>query len=148
MDLALLKVMVEQQIPFNRFLGLELAHAEPGRIRLELPFRDDFLGDWVRAALHGGVISMVADVAGGIAVWSTLESPSLRVSTIDLRIDYLRPGKTERLVAEAAIVRVGGRIGVSDVRLFHPGAEDHLIATGKGVYAIKALKHPPAAPPA
>ena len=87
MDLALLKVMVEQQIPFNRFLGLEMAHAEPGRVRLELPFRDEFLGDWTRAALHGGVISMVADVAGGISIWSTLESPSLRVSTIDLRVD-------------------------------------------------------------
>ncbi|WP_063796528.1 hotdog fold thioesterase [Chondromyces crocatus] len=140
MDLALLKVVVEQKIPFNHFMGVQAVSIEHGRVRLELPFREELLGDWVRKAIHGGVISMLADVAGGFAIWSTLDDPTARVSTIDLRVDYLRPGKPERLVAEGIIVRVGGRVGVSDIRLFHPDAEDQLVATGKGVYAIKVPK--------
>jgi uncharacterized protein (TIGR00369 family) len=89
---------------------------------------------------------MLADTAGGGGVWSSVENPAARVSTIDLRIDYLRPGRPEALVAEAVIVRVGRTVGVADMRIFHAsshGAHDALIATGKGVYAIKAPKAPP-----
>jgi acyl-coenzyme A thioesterase PaaI-like protein len=45
-------------------------------------------------------------------------------------------------VAEGLIVRVGRSVGVSDMRVFHPSAEDVTIATGKGVYSIKMPKHP------
>jgi len=38
------------------------------------------------------------------------------------------------------VVRVGGRVGVADIRLFHPDAEGETVATGKGVYAIKVPK--------
>ena len=66
-----------------------------------------------------------------------------RVQTIDLRIDYLRPGRGETLVAEAEVVRVGRRIGVVDVRFFHPSAVKDTIATAKGVYNVVIPKAPP-----
>jgi uncharacterized protein (TIGR00369 family) len=140
MDLEVLRQAVEEYVPFNKFLGVRVSHAEPGRVELEIPWREELIGDPVRRALHGGVISALADAAGGFAIWSTLESPAQRVSTIDLRIDYLRPGKTETVVAEAAVVRVGRTVGVADVRVFHRKAPGELVATGKGVYAIKASK--------
>jgi uncharacterized protein (TIGR00369 family) len=139
-DFGLLKDLMEGFIPFNKYLGLEVARIEHGFARLELPFRDEFIGDPVRKALHGGVISMLADTAGGVAVWSAIEDMSVRVSTIDLRIDYLRPGRGERLAAEARVVRQGNRVGVADVRLFHPSREDETVATGKGVYNITLAK--------
>jgi len=140
MDLELLKQIMEERIPFNRFLGVQVGRAEAGLARLELPFREELLGDWKRPALHGGVISMMADIAGGMAIWTLLEHPAARLSTIDLRVDYLRPGRPERLIAEGTVVRAGRTVGVADVRLFHPGAEAELVATGKGVYAIKVPK--------
>ena len=140
MDLSLLKQVVEEHIPFNKFLGVRAGRIVVGAVRLELPFRDVMIGDPVRQAIHGGVISMLADTAGGMAVWSAIEDPTARISTIDLRVDYLRPGRPELLVAEAAVVRVGGRVGVADIRLFHPDAEGETVATGKGVYAIKVPK--------
>jgi len=140
MDLELLKQIMEERIPFNRFLGVRVGRAEAGLARLELPFREELLGDWKRPALHGGVISMMADIAGGMAIWTLLEHPAARLSTIDLRVDYLRPGRPERLIAEGTVVRAGRTVGVADVRLFHPGAEAELVATGKGVYAIKVPK--------
>jgi uncharacterized protein (TIGR00369 family) len=141
MEPDVLRQIIEEMIPFNRFLGVRVAELEHGRIRLEIPFRDELVGDWMRPALHGGVISTLADAAGGFAVWSAIENPAARVSTVDLRVDYLRPGKLEPLAAEAVVVRVGGRVGVADVRLFHPSADAVTIATGKGVYAIKVPKH-------
>ena len=70
-------------------------------MRLQLPYRAELIGDASRPALHGGVISTLIDVAGGFAVWTQLAGVEDRVSTIDLRVDYLAPGAPEALVAEA-----------------------------------------------
>jgi uncharacterized protein (TIGR00369 family) len=139
-DLSIFPKLIEELIPFNKFLGIRAIHIEQGRVRLEIPFREELIGDASRPALHGGVISTLADTAGGIAVWTSLENPSARVSTIDLRVDYLRPGKLEALWADASIVRAGRTVGVADIRLFHPSLEEETVATGKGVYAIKVPK--------
>ena len=131
-----LRQVMEELIPFNRYLGVKLTDARTGFARLEVPFRDELVGDPMRPALHGGVISALADAAGGAAVWTGLEDDRARVSTIDLRIDYLRPARLVTVIAEATVVRLGNRVGVADVRLFNADAPDVTIATGKGVYNI------------
>ena len=141
-----LKHLMEEAIPFNRLLGVRLAHLERGKARLEVPFREELVGDPLRPALHGGVLSALADAAGGAAVWASVDDERARISTIDLRIDYLRPARLELIVAEASVVRLGNRVGVVDVRLFHPGAEAETTATGKGVYNISIKKSAPAQP--
>jgi len=140
MDLDLLKQVTEEYIPFNKVLGIRVASVERSRISLEIPFRPELIGDSMRPAIHGGVISSLVDVAGGMAVWSTIDDFNHRVSTIDLRIDYLRPGRAETLVADASVVRVGKSVGVADIRVFHRSAPDETVATGKGVYSLKIPK--------
>lgn len=140
MSPEVLRQVMEELIPFNRYLGVKLTSAKKGFARLEVPFRDELVGDPMRPALHGGVLSALADAAGGGAVWTGLEDDRARVSTIDLRIDYLRPARLVTLVAEATVVRLGNRVGVADVRLFNADAEDVTIATGKGVYNITIKK--------
>jgi uncharacterized protein (TIGR00369 family) len=137
MEHEALRQVMEAHIPFNKFLGMRVAEVDRGRVRMEVPFRDELVGDPLRPALHGGVISTLADTAGGAAVWSALEDPRARPATIDLRIDYLRPGRLETVVAEASVVRIGRRVGVVDIRLFHSSAPVDTIATGKGVYGIR-----------
>ena len=140
MELSVIKQVAEEFIPFNKALGVLVSRVERGSVRMEIPFRDDLVGDPMKPALHGGVISTLADAAGGMAVWSAVEHALARLSTIDLRIDYLRPGRLEQLIADAVVVRVGGRVGVADIRLFHLSNEGETVATGKGVYAIKIPK--------
>ncbi len=140
MDLDILKRAMEQYIPFNRFLGLRVEEIREGFVRLVVPFRDELVGDPLRPALHGGVLSALADTAGGAAVWTKVTDDRGRVSTIDLRIDYLLPAKLEPVIAEAVVVRAGNRVGVADVRLFQPSAPEKTIATGKGVYNIVMVK--------
>ena len=136
MDAVALRQVMEELIPFNRVLGIRVVEIDTGHVRMEIPFREELIGDPVRRAVHGGVISALADTAGGCAVWSALDEETARVSTIDIRIDYLRPGRPETLVAEANVVRAGRRVGVADIRLFHPSAPAESIATGKGVYNV------------
>jgi uncharacterized protein (TIGR00369 family) len=135
-----LRTVVEQFIPFQKFLGMQLTVVRRGFVRMEIPFREELIGDPMRPALHGGVISALADSAGGAALWSTMEDERGRISTIDLRIDYLRPGKSDTLVAEASVVRMGNRVGVVDVRVFNATKPEEVVATGKAVYSVRARK--------
>jgi len=125
-------------IPFNRFLGMEVGCFDSGLVQLTLPFRPEFIGNPVLPALHGGVISALLDTAGGGAVWSQIE-PNDRVSTVDLRVDYLRPGRPEPLVGQGRVVRQGNRVGVAELRAWHPGREDKPVAAGMGVYNVTRL---------
>jgi uncharacterized protein (TIGR00369 family) len=139
----LMRQIAEEFIPFNRFLGLKALEIAPGVVTLAIPWRDELIGDPMKGVMHGGVISMLADTTGGLAIWSALTSDTARVSTIDLRVDYLRPGKQEALHAAARTVRVGKTVGVADVRLFQPSDPEATVATGKGVYAIRTAKGDP-----
>lgn len=127
---------IEELVPFNKFLGVKITKVEEGFMRLELPFRPEFIGDASRPALHGGVISTLVDTCGGFAVWTKISIED-RVSTIDLRVDYLSPGAPETLIAEAQVVRVGNRVAVTDIRCFQPSDPARTVATGKAVYNIK-----------
>ena len=126
----------EQEIPFNRFLGIRVAAVREGLVRLELPFRSEFIGDPRRPALHGGILSTLLDAAGGAATFSRVD-PEDRISTIDLRVDFLLPGGPELICAEAEVVRLGNRVSVIDARAFHPSAPERTVATGKGVYNVR-----------
>lgn len=134
--LAWIRALFDERIPFNRVLGIEIVGLSDGQAIFSVPFRPELIGDPDRRALHGGVISAVADACGGCAVWSALSGDD-RVSTIDLRVDYLRPGQPEELRCQGDVLRVGNRVGVAQIRLFHPSAPETVIAEAKGVYSVK-----------
>jgi len=128
----LLRIM-EEHVPFNRFLGLKGESLDDGRAVLVLPVRPEFVGDPRRPALHGGVLSTLIDTAGGLAAWSVL-APGETVSTVDLRVDYLEPaGLGEPLRAEAELVRKGNR--VCHVRVAVTQGQS-LVAEGRAVFNI------------
>jgi uncharacterized protein (TIGR00369 family) len=130
--LELLRLM-EEHSPFNRLLGLRGESIEPGRVRMTLPVREDFVGDPSRPALHGGVVSALVDTAGGAAAWSALD-PGESVSTVDLRVDYIEPATLgEPLRAEAVLLRKGNRVCHVRVSVRQAGV---LVAEGSAVYHI------------
>src|SRR5438093_139184 len=127
-----LKVM-EEQVPFNRLLGIHGESVAPGACVLLLPVRPDFVGDFRRPALHGGVLSSLIDTAGGVAAWSAL-GPAESVSTVDLRVDFLEPAKLGGpLRADAQLVRKGNRVCHVRIAVTQDGL---LVAEGRGVYNI------------
>jgi len=125
--------LMEEHSPFNRLLGIRGERVEPGHAVLVLPVRPEFVGDPRRPALHGGVVSALADTAGGAAAWSAL-SPGESVSTVDLRVDYLEPaGLAGPLRAEAVLLRKGNRVCHVRVRVTQEGT---LVAEASAVYNI------------
>ena len=133
MDIEKLIDIFENEIPFNRILGLKILELQNGEGLMMVPYREDLLGDVWRGALHGGVTASLADAAGGVTVWSKL-SDFARLSTIDLRIDYLRPGKKEALFCRTEVVRLGKQVATVSMSLYHDGGPP--IAEARGVYNI------------
>jgi uncharacterized protein (TIGR00369 family) len=125
--------VMEEHVPFNRYLGMRGESVGVGKGVLVLPVRPEFVGDPRRPALHGGVLSSLIDTAGGVAAWTAL-GPGESVSTVDLRVDYLEPaGLGGPLRAEAELVRKGKRVCHVRVAVTQDGA---LVAEGRAVYSI------------
>lgn len=137
-----LVLLMEEQIPFNRMLGIRVEQLSSGSCVLRLPWRDELIGDPMRQAVHGGVLSALADAAGGLACFSRLTSREDRVSTVDIRVDYLRPGPALDVLCHAKTIRMGNRVAVTRMTLFAgalPPAdqlEGDPIATAQAVYNV------------
>jgi uncharacterized protein (TIGR00369 family) len=63
--------------------------------------------------LHGGVLCDVADAAMGMAYFSTLEAGE-SFTTLELKINFLRPFWTGRLVARGTVVSRGRTVGMTE----------------------------------
>jgi len=128
---------MEQEIPFNRYLGMKIETIEEGISIIRLPWKEEFIGDPYRRAVHGGVLSTLIDTCGGSACWMMLKETDSRLSTVDLRIDYLRKGPCEDLVCRADVVRMGNRVAVARMEVYAANDPDrNVIATGQGVYNV------------
>ena len=127
--------LMEQKIPFNAFLGVKVEFFSRGEIILSLPSRPEFTGDPLRPALHGGLLATLADTAAGMAVFSILPKTAT-TSTIDLRIDYLRPGNIDQQVyAKSSVVRHGSRVCVTQTTIYQD-SYDQAVAISSATYSI------------
>jgi len=132
-----LRLIFEEIIPFNKFLGMKLIEITENFAKAKLPFREEFIGDPRANRLHGGISATLMDVIGGIVAMTVLESINDKIATVDMRIDYLRPGKAEDIMAESRIIRRGSRLVVTEMKIFHESEPNSLLAIGKGVYSVK-----------
>ena len=130
-NIELFKQVIEQNIPIHKFLGLKLLVLEKGFVRVSVPFRDEVVGDFRRNRWHGGIIATIMDSVGGIAGGTHFKSFEDKLSTIDIRVDYLKGAEASSIIVEGKIVRFGNRILVTKMKAFQ---NDELIAEGKGVY--------------
>jgi uncharacterized protein (TIGR00369 family) len=138
---------IEEEVPFDRYLGIKVDELREGFARLSMPFRVEFIGDKRRPALHGGIISTLIDTCGGTAAWTHCSKDD-RISTVDMRVDYLRPGPDDDLIAESIVQRTGNRVSVVHTRVYSASDRETVIAEGRSVYNIRRLDsdHGPARP--
>src|SRR5580765_804763 len=97
--------------PMASLIGLRLVAIEPGRVRFELDA--DHRHHNPMGTLHGGILCDIADSAMGMAYASTLgEGESF--TTLELKINFLRPVRTAHLIAEGTIVQQGRSAGMTE----------------------------------
>ncbi len=132
------------QIPFNQHIGLQVHKFDADEAVFKINMRKELVGNWLQGILHGGVIAAALDVAGGTAALvgaykQRLDLPQeerakslAKLGTIDMRVDYLRPGKGKEFFASASILRIGSKVAVT--RMEFRNEEDELLAVGTGTY--------------
>ncbi len=141
-----IREMFEKSVPFHQLLNFRIDDLETGKPALKINMKEEFVGNFVRGNLHGGVISSLLDIIGGIVAFvevagkrhlqtteEYLEQFS-RMGTIDIRIDYLRPGFGQQFVASAFVLRAGNKVAVTRMELHNE--DNKLIAVGTGAYVV------------
>ncbi|MCB8943401.1 MAG: thioesterase family protein [Ardenticatenaceae bacterium] len=138
--------LFEEHIPFNKELGLKIEQLGTEGVVLRFKMADKYVGNPVKGILHGGITSSLLDVAGGVAAGfqafmrlddhglESLMQPIGRLGTIDLRVDFLRPGVGQEFVASATVMRAGRTVAVTRMELHNE--EGTLIAVGTGAYVV------------
>ena len=134
-----------EAIPFNTFLGLE-TNGTKDLSEIRFKMKPELIGNSKHKSLHGGVTAAVLDVAGGlVALLNNIENlldkpPDLiqkrlyGTGTIDIRIDYLMPGRGEEFLATARIIRLGSKVAVTRMQLRNE--KDELLALGTASYIV------------
>ncbi len=129
--------VVENKIPMAKFIGVKVLDISEGYVKLLFPYRDEFIGDPRTKRLHGGYTATAVDLAGGVASMTFMTSPDDDVATIDMRIDYLRPGKAKNIIAVGKVLSKRKRSVVTEMKIYHPDNKEKIIAIGRGVFRIK-----------
>jgi uncharacterized protein (TIGR00369 family) len=123
------------------WLGLKYRDHGEDWVEIELPWREDLLGEPGRPVLASGPIVSLMDMAAGLSIW-TKHGDFIPVATLDLRVDYMRPARDRaavigraqcyRVTRSAAFVR-----GVA-----HDGDPDDPVAQIAGVFMTIRAKMP------
>ena len=93
---------INSMAAFNRWCGIEVTHAEPGDVTIEIEWRDDF-GQY-SGFLHAGLIGTLIDTACGYAA-ATVAGPNLLASNYS--VNCLRPATGEKFIARARVIKPG-----------------------------------------
>ncbi len=144
--IAGLKTIFEERIVFNQVLGLKIVSMEAERVTGRIEMKPELIGHFAHNRIHGGVISAALDALGGLAVMAAIgarhmdEAPLQRLhrfaklGTIDLRIDYLRPGIGTHFELRAEVLRLGSRVATT--RMEFLGPDGKLMSSGAAAYIV------------
>ncbi|MBY6187477.1 thioesterase family protein [Marinobacter hydrocarbonoclasticus] len=133
-------------LPFHRHLGLEVVRYDAEGVEVAIEMGEHLIGNVHQQILHGGVTATLLDVTGGLTAFAGVvareatPSPELlaqklpKLGTIDLRVDYLRPGRGKRFIATGTIIRTGNKVAVCRMELHNE--EGTHIAFGTGTYMV------------
>lgn len=136
-----------EQVPFIQEIGLQLHEFDFSEQTLSAKFerKPQLIGNHFHNILHGGVTATALDTVGGFTAmvaayqrmggaidWQEKVQRLTRMGTVDMRVDYLKPGRGEHFICSGSILRVGNKLVVSRMELHNDSEE--LIATGTATF--------------
>ncbi len=98
----------------SRTLGFAVVAAEPGRVVVEIDADERFANPM--GTLHGGILCDIADAAMGLAYASLLKEGE-SFTTLELKINFLKPVWRARLQAIGTTTKVGRTVGLVECEI-------------------------------
>ena len=115
---------------FMRTLGVEVVEIAPGRVVLDLPYRDDLCQQ--NGFVHAGAVTSVADSACGYAALTMMPTGS-DVLSVEFKVNLLSVAAGDRFRATATVVRSGRTLTVCS-------CEVHAIADGEPTKLVALMQ--------
>jgi uncharacterized protein (TIGR00369 family) len=100
--------------PVAELLGIDVVEAGGGECTMRMEAGEQHSNPM--GTIHGGILCDIADAAMGMAFFSTLEEGET-FTTLELKINYLRPFWTGTLLAYGKVVSSGKTIGLTECRV-------------------------------
>ena len=122
-----------QRVPYVRFLGMR-AELSGDEMTAILPAAPHLVGNTFLQALHGGVIGAFLEMTA-LAQLSVTQGSAKVHKTIDVTIEYLRPGRPLTTYARADLRKVGRRVANVHVEAWQE-ARDQPIAFLRGHFLL------------
>ncbi|MEH7378068.1 PaaI family thioesterase [Neobacillus drentensis] len=105
--------------PIARLIGAELVYVEEGKAVFELQCNTEKHANPM-GTIHGGILCDIADMAMGVAFVSTLDTNET-FTTVELKINYLKPVWNEKIIAKGEGMKRGNTIGLIKCDVFDEG---------------------------
>jgi uncharacterized protein (TIGR00369 family) len=122
--------MGEDEGGFTQLVGTELSSAEEGRASVSLRAEERHLNP--SGAVHGGVISTLIDVSMAEAL-NTMAEEDEQPFTIQITVNYMKPGKPGALTSTAEVRKGGERITIVEAEVVQED-DGEVIALATGTY--------------
>jgi uncharacterized protein (TIGR00369 family) len=132
--------------PYFELLSMELVDVGLGYSSLEIDVTQKHLQPF--GMVHGGVFSSIIDAAAFWAIYPGLEDPAAGMTTVDLKLNYLAPAASGKLIARGRQIKVGRTLGYAEAQVVNQ--DEKILAHGTSTVIIlpgKAIEVDPPLPP-
>ena len=132
--------------PYFELLSMKLLDMGIGYSVLEIDLTQKHLQPF--GMVHGGVFSSIIDAAAFWAVYPGIEDPAAGMTTVDLKLNYLAPAASGKLIARGRQIKVGRTLGYAEAKVVNQ--DEKILAHGTSTVIIlpgKAIEGDPPLPP-
>ena len=122
--------MTDNNESFTELVGTEVSSVEEGRAAVSLRAEERHLNP--SGTVHGGVISTLIDVSMAEAL-NTMTEEGEQPFTIQLTVNYMKPGKSGMLTSSAEVRKGGERVTIVEAEVVQDD-DDEVVALATGTY--------------
>ena len=132
--------------PYFELLSMKLVDVGVGYSSLEIDLAKKHLQPF--GAVHGGVFSSIIDAAAFWAVYFGIEDQTAGMTTVDLKLNYLAPAVSGKLIARGRQIKLGRTLGYAEAEVLDETGK--ILSHGTSTVIIlpgKAIETDPPQPP-
>jgi len=119
-----------------REMDLKIEKVAESKVELRMPFNPDFCVDDEGTLLHGGILTALLDSSFGLANFLATENVQ-SMSTIDLRVEYLRPAQSRAdVIVSAECYHISRHVAFNSGRAWFDAPGKPEVARGSAAFSL------------
>jgi len=126
--------------PYFSLISMKICDIGNGYSVLEIDIENKHLQPF--GFIHGGVFSSIIDAAAFWAVYCSIEDQNAGMTTIDLKLNYLAPATSGKLIVKGRQIKLGKTLGYAEAevrneqgKILSHGTSTLMVLPGKGLNA-------------